>query len=352
MEVLKLDVWYNGDYGMSFFSYGTELNPIGSYIGHSWKTFRLIPTVRPFFVPPKIKESDSSSAYINGKNSNLNSLLGFPLFDNREGTFTFYIDFTSLYVEPEINYTTNYVTGYITGETAANRIQTNDGFLNGAGKGSKVSATKMTSRSFPEYISKIHKCLHGKHVAIILDEDPNYFYDAYIQVESDTASNDGSLNGVTIAYSAYPYKISVNNSVSILEPTASNQRRFDTYFNVGQMPIAPYLKVESIENTNVAHDHKWHYRIGFENPEIPGMIQYAPSEGNYNLIVNDVKDVIKLFAAYKKASSQYSRSRKSFICSDYYGDNTCHFWMYDTHQNLDLDQVTKRAEILFRKGYL
>ena len=189
--MFELDVWYNGDYGMSFYNYGSELYPIGTYIGHSWRTFRLIPNVRPFFNPPSVKESDQASDSVNGKINTSNLLLGFPLYNDREGSFTFYIDRTSDYIEPEIRYSRS--TLYDSSDPANPILDGNSEALNGASAGAIIPSSINTSKKFHDYIAKIHRALHGKHIAIILDEDPDYFYDCYIQVESDVASNDGRL---------------------------------------------------------------------------------------------------------------------------------------------------------------
>lgn len=348
-----MDVWYNGDYGMSFYRYGNELNPLGSYIGHSWKNFRLIPTVRPFFKPPTVKENTNESKGQNGTSTDANLLLGFPLYNNREGSWTFYIDSTSSYEDPELDISYSRIT-----DSSGEFVRAHDSILNGDRIRSVLSERESSAKSYVDYMAKIYKNLHGRHVAIVLDEDPNYFYEATIQIEEQVASNDSSLNGITLKYSAFPYKIAKSLTRVEVPLTNSGTMQYRTAFEVGEMPVVPYLRIVS----SASGVHEWHYRIGFENPEINGVLQYAPAFSgdydsgkpiyNYNLIMPDGDATIKLAASYK-TSSKYSRSKMSFLCSNYYGGNLCDFWIYDTHVTAAMgDPVIQYAEILFRKGYL
>ena len=338
-----MDVWYSGDYGVSFYEYGGELNPLGKFLGHTWKNWGLIPTVRPFVVPPTPKESGASysDSGANGNRNSYNDLLGFPLFNNREGTWTFYITTFNDYSEyiedsnsgnPDLT-----IDRYIRDNTALNPVNMvppmDDVLLSGK------------AQTFQEKYSQLLHLLHGRELAIVLDEAPSYFYTGTVTVEEFVASNDGSLNGLTIKYSLFPYKIEKEATSIIIKDSNTNLLNTDVYFSVGKMPMVPYLRVKRNDTPHAR------YQIGFSNPEISGVDQTIPTGNYYNLVVParssaDDKAYIKLNAIY---SSSANNARSTFLCSNFYGNNQCYVKLNETASSL---HGTVYADLFFRKGYM
>lgn len=338
-----MDVWYSGDYGVSFYEYGGEINPIGKFLGHTWKNWGLIPTVRPFVVPPTVKESGASysDSGANGNYNSYNDLLGFPLFNNREGTWTFYIttfnDYSEYIEDSNSGNSDLTIDRYVRDHTAANPVNMvppmDDVLLSGK------------TQTFQEKYSQLLHLLHGRELAIVLDEDPSYFYRGTVTVDDFVASNDGSLNGITIKYSLFPYKLAKDETLIIIKDNATNLLDTDVYFSVGKMPVIPYLRVQRNDTLSAR------YQVGFSNPEINGVDQVIPTGNYYNLTAPsresaDDKSYIKLTAIY---SSSSNNARSTFLCSNFYGNNQCCIRLKETSSSAG---GTIYADLFFRKGYM
>lgn len=322
----SMDVWYNGKYGISFYEYGTELNPIGAFIGHTWKNWSLVPASKPFVAPAKRKTKDTSTDYTNGKTDLSSSLLGFPLYENREGTWSFYVSDFNAYEEPIIG-------------------SDNDDILDNVDD--PILST--TVQTFPEKYTELQTKLNGKTVAIVLDEDPRYFYRGTVDIDSWKSPNNEGLNTVDISYSVFPYKIEIDPTRVIIKNGSESHVDEDLSFSVGRMPVIPYLVIKKSDQRAAR------YRIGFNNPEINGVSQSKPSMGaQYNYIspatgsVNDYS-IGKLIAEYK-ANATLSVSRGSFLCSNVKGNILCSFSL--SLSSTGPSDVIVEAFLEFRKGYL
>lgn len=338
-----MDVWYSGDYGVSFYEYGGEINPIGKFLGHTWKNWGLIPTVRPFVVPPTVKESGASysDSGTNGNYNSYNDLLGFPLFNNREGTWTFYIttfnDYSEYIEDSNSGNSDLTIDRYVRDHTAANPVNMippmDDVLLSGK------------TQTFQEKYSQLLHLLHGRELAIVLDEDPSYFYRGTVTVDDFVASNDGSLNGITIKYSLFPYKLAKDETLITIKDNDTNLLDTDVYFSVGKMPVIPYLRVQRNDTLSAR------YQVGFSNPEINGVDQVIPTGNYYNLTAParasaDDKAYIKLTAIYSTSSNN---ARSTFLCSNFYGNNQCRIRLKETTSSAG---GTVYADLFFRKGYM
>lgn len=324
----SMDVWYNGKYGISFYEYGTELNPIGAFIGHTWKNWSLVPASKPFVAPAKRKTKDTSTDYTNGKTDLSSSLLGFPLYDNREGTWSFYVSDFNAYQEPIIGSDDKDILDNLDDPILSTTVQT-----------------------FPEKYTELQTKLNGKTVAIVLDEDPRYFYRGTVDIESWTSPNNEGLNTVDISYSVFPYKIEIDPTRVIIKDSNGNGTHVDEdlSFSVGTMPVIPYLVIKKSDSRPA------YYRIGFSNPEINGVSQSKPSMGvQYNYISPrtnsiDDKSIGKLIAEYK-TNAAVSVSRSSFLCSNVRGNTECSFSL--SLSSTRPSDVLVEAFLEFRKGYL
>ena len=296
-----MDVWYNGKYGVSFYAYGTELNPIpeGSFLGHTWKTWGLVPEARPFFPPPQRKRSELESNGINGKIDISKSLIGIPLYENREASWKFFVtDF--------LDRTTN-----IQDSNNANILDNvND----------PIQASIL--QTFPEKYTQLLTMLNGREVAIVLDEDPNYFYKGFVDVDTWESPNDDNLNGITLRCDVFPYKIKKEMTVLDLIPNRTFGQEIT--FDPGAMPFVPYIKVGYTMNSG-----RIFVRVGFTNQEI---------ELNYPIPTTQLNTQIKipppaiegvyvgyrqLVATYREPTGYTNNAKPTFLCSNYYGHNRC-----------------------------
>ena len=310
-----MDVWYSGDYGVSFYEYGGELNPLGKFLGHTWKDWSLIPTVRPFVVPPPHKTSEMDAKGINGKADVSNKLLGFPLFNNREGSWTFYIADFNDYSDIILDSSGNQILDAWDDPIRATKIQ-----------------------DFTTKYSQLLYLLQGKDVAIVLDEDPIHFYKGTVQIESFVASNDGSLNGLTIKYDLYPYKMKIDMTEKELD--ASYMSQFLTYFSTDPeypMIVVPYAKIEF--GSGVVGQAQ----ILFVNNELGISVDTWPYGTNYNFVVTS-GEWFKMTAAYGD-SSPYTHP--SYALSNMSGSNT--MWMCARDKN---KKAFSSFKLKYREGRL
>lgn len=123
---------------------------------HSWKSLGLMPTSRPFVEPPPQKTDYLDIPGANGVVDLSNVPLGMATFQNRVGSWEFYIAHDVIDEPWEVTY------------------------------------------------EKLLQKLHGKQVAVILTDDPSYYYVGRTHIESYTA--DSVCSTVTIGYELAPYK--------------------------------------------------------------------------------------------------------------------------------------------------
>lgn len=305
-----MDVWYNGKYGVSFYEYGGELNPLGKFLGHTWKDWSLIPTVRPFVVPPPHKTSEMDAKGINGKADVSNKLLGFPLFDNREGSWTFYIADFNDYSD-------------IILDSGGNQIL--DTY------GDPIRATKV--QDFTTKYSQLLYALQGKNVAIVLDEDPVHFYKGNVQIESFVASNDGSLNGLTIKYDLYPYKFKIEETFIDIDV----RKTFSIDYPMMTVPSI-YLEPNS-DDPYIAQAKVW-----FDNEELNLHINSSGKPSSYYNFNGRLYTKVKMTARYETGSRA---SMPTVVFSNMSGNNQ----MYFSIINLNNKKFSK-ARLFFREGRL
>lgn len=126
---------------------------------NTWDDWHLIPTSRPVFNPPKVKEVYIDIPGGNGKIDMTESLAGYPLYDNREGSFEFIV---------ANGYRPLWIGGY----------------------------------------QKFMNWLHGKDLVCVLDDDPSYYYTGRFDIDNWKSNNDGTWSNVTFNYKVAPYKLS------------------------------------------------------------------------------------------------------------------------------------------------
>lgn len=127
---------------------------------NTWDDWKILPTERPVFLPPKLKTTYIDIPGGNGTLDLSESLTGYPVYENRTGSFSF--------------------------------IVMND------------------YKPWNERYTEIMEYLHGKAMNAILADDPNWFYNGRFSVDNWESRNTWSL--ITIGYNVNPYKWSVSTS--------------------------------------------------------------------------------------------------------------------------------------------
>jgi len=124
---------------------------------NTWSDWHLIPISRPFVSLPSL---NSKTVEIPGRNGSVDLtevLTGAPTYSNRKGSWEFYV------MHDEWN-------------------------------------------SWSETLSTIASALHGKWLQIILEDDPNYYYEGRLKVGWNPGKD---YSTITIEYDLSPYKTNV-----------------------------------------------------------------------------------------------------------------------------------------------
>lgn len=180
---------------------------------NTWDDWHLIPTSRPVFNPPSVKEVYIDIPGSNGRLDMTESLAGYPLYDNRTGSFEFIV---------ANGYRPLWIGGY----------------------------------------QKFANWLHGKDLRCVLDDDPSYFYEGRFTMKEWKSNNDGTWSNVTFDYNVAPYKRSIHTSLDdwLWDPfnfetdviNKVNNIRFIRYINLKvhtDMPLIPTLHFTSDQPT-------------------------------------------------------------------------------------------------------
>lgn len=153
---------------------------------NTWDEWRLVPTSRPVFNPPaqKVKTLDIPGS--DGVIDLSTSLTGYPVFQNRTGSFEFIVvDYK--YWTPMRDNINDTVRDYVNDD------------IKGAG-----------FRQWYETYSDIMNYLHGRTMRAVLEDDPDYYYEGRFTVNSWKSEKNWSK--ITIDYDVGPYKWSVKTS--------------------------------------------------------------------------------------------------------------------------------------------
>lgn len=126
---------------------------------NTWDDWHLIPATRPLFNPPTVKENMVNIPGGDGVLDLTASLAGRPTYNNRTGSWTFYVQ---------------------------------NGF-----------------KDWSVLYSEIMVYLHGRTFKAILEDDPAYFYEGRFSVNQWKSDKDYSQ--IVINYNVGPYKKEINN---------------------------------------------------------------------------------------------------------------------------------------------
>ena len=126
---------------------------------NSLKDWHIVPLGRPVIVPPQQKLQVIDIPGANGVLDLSNSLTKYPVFNNRQGTLQFAI----LHEETDT----------------------------------------------PTAYTQMMRFLQGTDVKMILEDDPLYYYEGRVYVDSIDAKSDGTHSEVTLGYDLFPYRKSI-----------------------------------------------------------------------------------------------------------------------------------------------
>lgn len=128
---------------------------------NTWDDWHLIPSTRPLFNPPDVKTHIVDIPGANGQIDLTESLTGYPLYENRTGSWEF-----------------NVVNGY---------------------------------QDWDVLYSEILGYLHGKTMKAYLEDNPYFYYEGRFEVNE--WKSDKWWSKITIDYNVYPYRKEPNSSI-------------------------------------------------------------------------------------------------------------------------------------------
>lgn len=187
---------------------------------NTWDDWHLAPSSRPVFSPPAQKTRFLDIPGADGFLDMSDALTGYPIYDNRQGSFEFIV------------------------------INESDG----------LSAPGTDYGLWHQRYTEIMEFLHGKELRAILEDDDGYFYEGRFAVNQWASEEERSK--ITIDYNVKPYKYSVQtslervpsrfNNVSINSSDAWTPITINPS-DIGVAPTCPIIKIESA--TSVIDDN-------------------------------------------------------------------------------------------------
>lgn len=190
----------------------------------TYSDWHLVPESRPVVPMPEVNTNYVDVPGMSGSIDLTEYLTGYPTYKNRTGSLKFHV-------------------------------------LNG------YNPWQVTYHNIANY-------LHGKEAAMMLEDDPNYYYFGRFTVQSWTSNNDGTWSDVEIGYTLDPYKYYNQPRVITATVTSSDQTFYINTDNIGSMPA-----VSEIVASNVGSSRP---TITFTNPERGISSSHTlPSNGSY-----------------------------------------------------------------------
>lgn len=164
----------------------------------TYDDFKLVPNGRPIIQQPELKKKIIEVPGANGVIDLTESLISYPVFNNREGSIKF--------------------------------IVLND------------------ILPWMEIYEKIANSIHGRRCKMFLEDDPDWYYDGRWTIGDWIHNNNGTWSNMTLAYSLYPYKLFKNKTT--LSYQVSNTSEYTTVAsisrnNIGWMPVSPTIVTTS-----------------------------------------------------------------------------------------------------------
>ena len=140
---------------------------------NTWDDWHLVPSSRPVIAPPKPKTQYVDIPGADGSIDVTEALAGRPVFGDREGSI-------ELIVLNEFNVEAHGIDNY--------------------------------DYNWVDVFSGIMQYLHGRFMRMVLEDDPNYYYEGRFEVESWTTGQYNS--SITIGYHLAPYKFLSSTTIT------------------------------------------------------------------------------------------------------------------------------------------
>lgn len=140
---------------------------------NTWDDWHLVPSSRPVIAPPKPKTQYVDIPGADGSIDVTEALAGRPVFGDREGSI-------ELIVLNQFNVEAHGIDNY--------------------------------DYNWVDVFSGIMQYLHGRFMHMVLEDDPNYYYEGRFEVESWTTGQYNS--SITIGYHLAPYKYRLTTQIA------------------------------------------------------------------------------------------------------------------------------------------
>ena len=220
---------------------------------NTWDNWHIVPSSRPVFNPPKQKVNTLDIQGGNGIIDLSESLTGYPVYNNREGSFEF--------------------------------IVMND------------------YKPWQETYSDIADYLHGQKMRAVLEDDPQYYYEGRFSVNSWKSDKDWSK--ITIDYNVSPYKMRKVDSKEVVTLEDGTVTRTYTSKFYGKAPVCPTFDVQldsgtafavRFQNTDLHLSVSKEFRNG--TIQFPEMIFYGSEVKIYFLVPQSVSGTVTITCPY------------------------------------------------------
>lgn len=129
----------------------------------TWDNWKIVSIKKPIFNEPDLITDYVSVPGRNGQLDMTEALTGYPVYDNRRGTLQFFVYDTSMPALTKLNIIRNY--------------------------------------------------LHGKRHKIILNDEPEYYYDGRLMLHESHPTTEGEYAVFELEYNLEPYKYELNSSL-------------------------------------------------------------------------------------------------------------------------------------------
>ena len=153
-----------------------------------YRDLYLVPNGLPVISPPKVKTQIVDIPGANGVLDLTESLTPYPTYENRQGSLEFIL------LKDRLEHYNRYRT------------------IHGVSKKMAHDSSAMWSVIY----SRLLNLIHGRRCQmILLDDDPDWYYEGRLAVNSWKSSNDGKWPIITIDYDFMPYKLSIQDSIEL-----------------------------------------------------------------------------------------------------------------------------------------
>lgn len=176
---------------------------------NTWEDWHLIPTSRPVVSPPSPKTQSVEIPGANGQIDMTEALTGYPLYSNRTGSFEFIV----------VNDTYSLVEYH---------------------------------EDWAEVYSEISNYLHGRKMKMVLEDDPDWYYEGRFAVNAWKSGDH--FSNITIDYNVDPFKWAHKTHTKSYSLTTTEQTYTlsgkDDHFGI--VPVTPKITVSGSDGNNAS----------------------------------------------------------------------------------------------------